>query len=696
MDLQPGTILGAYEVTGPLGLGAAHARAIVHRDLKPENVLVTPGGVVKILDFGLARPTIASGAPTDSTLTSPLRMTEPGIIVGTAGYMSPEQARGADVDFRTDQFSLGSVLYEMATGRTAFKRDSVAETMTATLREEPLPVRDLAPASPAPLRWIIERCLAKEKEERYDSTQDLPRELHSLKDHVSEIGGQALVTVESAAARPRGPGRGWMAAVAILSVVADSAIGLGLKWRAPRPLPSFERLTFQRGHVTDARFAPDGQTILYSAAWEGRPLDIFSTHLSGPGSRSLGISRARLAGVSDAGEIAFRLTTNDLNDDLRGWRSGTLATAPLSGGAPREIREWVFGADISRDGKSIAAVTYPKGLKTDRGTLEYPLGKSLATGLFNFPRVSPDGRQVVVIELPEGGLAITVIDRSGGQRVLSKDRGMILSPVWSPKGDEIWFPAGIKGFPQTLLAVDLQGRTRELLRIPPIVLIEDVSRDSRALVKKQDSRSGIFCGLPGEPTERDLSWFEFSELADISRDGRLILFTERGGGATRSSTYIRKPDGSPAMCLGEGDAYALSPDAKWALITNKDAPEKILRYSTITELPRFYDIKGTELSSFAGWSPDGNRIYFWGVEPDRTLSLRELTLSPPGLRRIGSLTSVTGGLVSPDATRVVACEDGISKCAVFPVDGGPARPIPRWEEFLEIVGWAADGRSICA
>ncbi|MEO8053756.1 MAG: serine/threonine-protein kinase [Acidobacteriota bacterium] len=171
MELVEGKSLRALVSDGPLplktllalavqivdGLAAAHACGIVHRDVKPENIMVTPGGVVKILDFGIARTAMPSGGPADSTMTSPLRMTEPGTIVGTASYMSPEQARGSDVDFRTDQFSLGSVLYEMATGRVAFKRDSVAETLTAILREEPLPVRDLSPASPAPLRWIIER-----------------------------------------------------------------------------------------------------------------------------------------------------------------------------------------------------------------------------------------------------------------------------------------------------------------------------------------------------------------------------------------------------------------------------------------------------------------------------------------------------------------------------------------------------------
>ena len=187
MELVDGKTLRELLSAGPLpakrclsigaqaadALAKAHAAGMVHRDLKPENLMVSKDGFVKILDFGLAKLVTPVPSDSDSIAATAINATGPGTVLGTVGYMSPEQAAGGSVDFRSDQFSFGSILYEMAAGRRPFHRMTPAETMTAIIREEPEPLSRAGPSAPPPYRWIVERCLAKDPEDRYSSTLDL-------------------------------------------------------------------------------------------------------------------------------------------------------------------------------------------------------------------------------------------------------------------------------------------------------------------------------------------------------------------------------------------------------------------------------------------------------------------------------------------------------------------------------------------
>ena len=232
--LQPGplSVRRALDVAAPLAdaLASAHDGGIVHRDLKPENVMVTREGFVKILDFGLARvesPGPAGGGRDERTETEEAPA---GTAVGTAAYMSPEQASGQPIDGRSDQFSFGSLLYEMLAGRPAFRRGTRVQTLVAVIRDEPEPLPALCPRVPAPLSWIVERCLAKPPEERYASTRDLARDLRNVRDHFALIDSGP--DASPAPARPEGPRPPLSAGAALVFVaVALSAFLLGASTR---------------------------------------------------------------------------------------------------------------------------------------------------------------------------------------------------------------------------------------------------------------------------------------------------------------------------------------------------------------------------------------------------------------------------------------------------------------------------------
>ncbi len=319
------------------GLAAAHEKGIVHRDLKPENLFITNDGRAKILDFGLAKFTRPELDASDDAPTMQVA-TEAGTVLGTAGYMSPEQVRGKPADSRSDIFSFGAILYEMLSGKRAFHGDSAADTMSAILKEEPPDLnetnRNISPA----LERIVRHCLEKSPAERFQSARDIAFNLEALTDiSTSTRGGLRALPEE------KSPRRWMVPVIAGALVLASWAFIYRFAHRGvAQSNPTFHEVTFRNGLIWAARFAPDGQTIIYGAAWDGAPQEIFSTRFDSSDSRPIGLAAAQILSISSKGEMAVSL--HPVNSGPFS-QAGTLARVPLAGGAPREMLDNVLWAD---------------------------------------------------------------------------------------------------------------------------------------------------------------------------------------------------------------------------------------------------------------------------------------------------------------------------------------------------------------
>jgi eukaryotic-like serine/threonine-protein kinase len=669
-----------YALQVARGLTVAHDKGIVHRDLKPENIFITRDGRVKLLDFGLAKltePGPVSGDSETHTIQSDV-----GTVLGTVGYMSPEQIRGKPADARSDLFAFGAVLYEMISGKRAFHCETAADTMSAILHVEPPELTETNRNVPPALERILRHCLEKNPEERFHSAHDVAFDLETM----TSISSTTLPARAARTARRR-----TMAASLAVAALVGMTTFLADKYHVGRPQSArFHRITYERGSVIAARFAPDGHSVIYDAAWEGNPAHLFSTPASSPEPRALDLENAHLFAVSGSGEAALGLGGRVSNHFM--VVGATLARSPLGGGAPREILHDVLAADWAPNG-TLAVAHYAGG----RMRLECPMGRVLyeTSGWVSDVRFSPGGDKIAFLDhplWPDDRGWVAVIDLAGNKKTLSGEWEAEDGLAWSPNGNEVWFTATSAGVDRSLFAAALSGKQRPVLSVPASLRLYDIYPDGRVLLSAGHERVGMIGTTEADGKDHDLSWSGWTIASDISPDGKWVLFDEQSEFAGSNYIVAMRPiEGSPPVKLGEGFAGTYSPDGKWVASFIPSQSKHFSLLPTGAGEPKDVPVSGLDQFSAVRFMSDG-KVILIGSERGHGVRCYVRSVDDGPLKPLGR-EGTDLCLGSPDSRYAVA-RAGVGGLSVYPLDGGKGYSLPGTESMSPI-RWT-DNHSVLA
>ena len=485
------------------------------------------------------------------------------------------------------------------------------------------------------------------------------------------------------------------AVIGLIAIVAILILNL-------RPRPSdftYRRISFGKGAIRSARFGPDGRSILYGAAWNGKAMQLFWAHAQSPESRPYQLPDADILAVSPQGELAVLINRRA----GVGWISrGTLALMPIAGAAPREVLENVQDADWDREGKNLAIVHWVG----KQCRLEFPIGTVIygVTGghWLSDIRISPRGDSLAFLEHPlEGDDAgvVAMVDLKGHKKVVTpfwlSERGL----AWDPSSDALWFSAsdmqGERESPRAVYRLTLPAKLQRVAGESSNLTLHDVSPQRELLISRDAERYEILADTSGQA--RDLSWLDFSRADDLSADGKNVLLTVEGEAAGKNyEVYLRKTDGSPPIRLGEGYGSAISPDGQLVLAvapfgSGQDAVPQftLLPIGKGTQKALTHDA----IAHYTGsWFPDGSRIVFLGSKPGESVRtwIQDLEGSAP---QAITPEGVVGTRISPDG-KFLCTADAEGTILLYPVgQSKPVRPVGI-EKGESVVGWSSSGREL--